>query len=70
MDLVPVNSSSLAEVGYDLWSGVLVIAFRGGRAYQYSRVPRQVFVGLLQAPSHGKFFHAFIRNVYPSRRIQ
>jgi hypothetical protein len=32
--------------------------------YRYLNVPRYIYVSLLHAPSHGKFFHKFIRNSY------
>jgi hypothetical protein len=57
-------------VAYNPWSGTLEIKFRNGRIYQYFDVSWQVYGGLMDAGSHGRFFATFIRNVYPFRRIQ
>lgn len=67
--LTPVTSSNLAAVGYNPFAGVLTIAFHGDRVYEYFRVPLGVYLGLLNAESHGKFFHAHIRNHYGYRRL-
>lgn len=65
----PVNSSNLYSVGYEPEMSVLEIEFRGGRIYQYSNVPAQVYKGLMNAGSHGQYFHQRIKEVYPYRRI-
>ena len=67
MHMVPVSSSNLSAVGYD--NGVLWIAFHSGSLYEYTGVPRHVHDELMRAESHGKYFHAHIRGVYPYRRI-
>lgn len=65
--MIPVSSSNLESVGYE--NGILCIAFHGGRIYEYTGVPESVYQGLMAASSHGKYFHAYIRNVYPYSRI-
>lgn len=67
MQMIPVSSSNLESVGYE--NGVLCISFHGGRIYEYTGVPESVYQGLMAASSHGKYFHAYIRNVYPYSRI-
>lgn len=67
MQMVPVNSSNLESVGYE--NGMLYIRFRSGGLYSYAGVPAAVYAALMQAPSHGSFFHAHIKNVYPYSRI-
>ena len=67
MQMFPVSSSNLESVGYE--NGVLCIAFHGGRIYEYTGVPESVYQGLMTASSHGKYFHAYICNVYPYNRI-
>ena len=64
MDRQPVRSSNLAAVGYDAESGILEIEFLDSGVYQYLDVPQSVYDGLMSAPSHGKFFHAHIRDKY------
>jgi hypothetical protein len=44
----------------------LEIEFKSGRIYQYFDVPETVYQELMTAPSHGKFFNAYIRSVYRS----
>lgn len=68
--MIAVASSNLAGVDYSDWTGILTIAFHSGGIYEFDAVPRSVFVGLMQAQSHGKFFHAHIKNRYNFRRIK
>jgi lysyl-tRNA synthetase class 2 len=65
---VGVNSSNLRAVGHD--GRTLTIEFHGGRIYEYDGVPREEFLGLLQAGSPGGYFHAHIKDRYHSNRIQ
>jgi hypothetical protein len=69
MNRIPVSSIDLHSVGYDPETKVLEIEFHSGGIYQYSNVPETIFEQLMSAPSHGKFFHAQIKNIYPYRRI-
>lgn len=64
-----VNSSNLKAVGYDPSSQLLEIEFNHGGIYQYSGVPQYIFDGLLGAGSHGQYFHAHIKDVYPYQRV-
>ena len=66
-NMIPVSSSNLAAVGYA--DGTLFIRFHSGGLYAYSNVPEHIYQALMSAPSHGKFFHAYIKNVYPYRRL-
>ena len=70
MDRTPVVSSNLKSVGYNVDTKILEIEFHNGSVYQYYGVPLNVYEGLMKAPSHGKFFHVYIRNVYRYRRIK
>jgi hypothetical protein len=67
--MTAVQSSNLAAVDYD-WSGTLTIAFHTGGLYEYFNVPLWEYVDLLNASSHGKYFHARIKKRYAYRRIQ
>ena len=69
MDRVPVSSSNLASVGYDPFSWTLEIEFMDGAVYRYFDVPAHEHQDLMQAPSHGKYFHAHIRSVYRYTRL-
>ena len=63
----PVSSSDIANIGYD--NGTLYIAFISGGVYSYTGVPESIFQNLMSAGSHGKYFHANIKNNYPYSRI-
>jgi hypothetical protein len=67
--VIAVQSSNLAAVDYDEWTSTLVIAFHSGSVYEFYRVPRSEFVGLLNASSNGKYFHANIKGRYSYRRV-
>jgi hypothetical protein len=66
---VSLTSSNLRAAEYDAATQTLVIDFHGGRRYQYSGVPHNVYAGLLRAPSHGRYFHQWIRDRYPYRQL-
>jgi hypothetical protein len=59
---MPVNSSSLAAVGYDHFTGTLEIEFHDGAVYQYFDMPAYVYTGLMSMGSHGYYFQTFIKN--------
>ncbi len=70
MQRTPVSSSNLRSVGYDPASQTLEIEFQNGRIYQYFNVPQSVYDALMAAESHGRYFLAHIRGVYPYRRVR
>ena len=65
-----VQSSNLRTVGYDSTSKTLEIEFHEGRIYQYSNVPFEIFTGLMNAPSKGKFHHRCIKYNFLYTRVQ
>ena len=68
--MLPVDSSSLAKVGYDRSLGRLWIEFQNGRTYTYNNVGAGVFADLMCADSHGKFFNEHIRDgVYKYQEV-
>ena len=64
MQLTTVESSMIYAVGYDKAKHVLEVVFNTGRTYQYGDVPPEVYEGLLNAESKGRYFLANIRDVY------
>lgn len=66
----PVSSSDLRSVGYDPSAMVLEIEFNSGGIYTYSGVPATIHSGLMAAGSHGHYFHAHIKERYPTRRLR
>ncbi|MFY9981486.1 MAG: KTSC domain-containing protein [Methanoregula sp.] len=65
-----VQSSNLKSVGYDYQQNLLEIEFISGGIYQYSSVPKDMYSGLMDAPSHGKFFARFIKDRFPTKRVR
>lgn len=65
-----VTSSNLRSVGYDENTNTLEIEFHGGGVYQYSAVPINIYQGLMNASSHGKYFHRHIKRHYRYTKIR
>jgi hypothetical protein len=63
-----VDSSSLRSIGYDKNTKALEIQFRNGAVYVYADVPLDVWIGLRDAPSKGKFFQENIRDRFAFER--
>lgn len=69
MNRTYVTSSNINSVGYDSSSMTLEIEFNSGGVYQYFNVPAHIYQGLMSAPSHGKYFHQFIKDIYRYRKL-
>jgi KTSC domain len=68
-----VQSSMMTFVKYDDDAGELDITFASGKTYRYLEVPSEIYDGLLDAESKGKFFNdnikdAFVHSEVMSRR--
>ena len=61
---IRLDSTNIYSVNYDPQKKVLIVRFRNNTRYRYFDVPESVFQDLLDAESHGKFFHKNIRNVF------
>ena len=61
---VPVNSTLLASVIYDVGESILQLEFRDGAIYRYFAVPAAIHNGLLAAESKGTYFNRTIRNCF------
>ena len=57
MERIPVTSTTMSSIGYDLGSRTLEIEFTGGAIYQYFEVPEEIYQGLLNAESKGQYFN-------------
>ena len=69
MRRIPVSSSNLASVGYELEQQTLEVEFVGGSVYQYFNVPEQVYRGLMSAGSHGSYFGEYIRLSFQYKQV-
>lgn len=67
MRWVPVESSVIAEIGYE--DEVMEVRFNNGGLYRYFNVPPQVCLDLLKAGSKGRFFNRHIRGSYRCQRL-
>jgi hypothetical protein len=56
-------------VGYNSKRHELTVAFLDGSVYRFYNVPQEVYVSLMQAPSHGTYFYWNIRLAFPFERI-
>lgn len=65
----PVSSSDLRSVGYEPTTFTLEIEFVSGGIYQYDGVPITTHQSLMSASSVGRYFHAYIKNSYPTRKV-
>lgn len=70
MDRTPVSSSNLSSVGYDEKERILEIEFNNGGVYQYYNVPSRIHSELMNASSHGKYFHRNIKEEFRYEQIR
>lgn len=68
MNMILVESSNVESVGYD--GSTLYVSFRSGSEYAYDGVPYEIYKGLLDSPSKGRYLHANVYGTYASRRIR
>ncbi|MFE3978712.1 MULTISPECIES: KTSC domain-containing protein [unclassified Priestia] len=69
MALTPVSSSNLVAVGYDSSTKILTIQFKN-EIYEYYNVPSHVHFELMNAPSHGEYHAAHIKDFYSYRKVR
>ena len=65
----PIESSVLAEVGYDQGRRLLEVKLVSGAVYQYLDVPAREFMALLAADSSGRYYNTNIKPNYEYRKI-
>lgn len=68
MQLIPVNSSNVAKIGYD--NTTLEVHFHSGSVYHYHNVSKALFNEFLLAKSKGKFLNSRIKPVYLATQIR
>jgi hypothetical protein len=69
MERTPVQSSNVAEIGYDPMTMTLEVAYRNGSVYQYYDVPQVLYEELLRADSIGRFLNSQIKNNFRYARL-
>jgi hypothetical protein len=65
----PIESSVLAEVGYDQKRRLLEVKLASGEVYQYLDVPAREFMALLAADSAGRHYNLNIKPNYDYRHL-
>lgn len=69
IDMQPVKSSSIKEIGYDPKERTLAVAFSDGSLYHYADVDRSTFDELAGAKSVGGYLHSGIIGVYKHTKM-
>jgi hypothetical protein len=67
--MTQVESSNIHAIGFDEDNSILYIDFKPMSPYSYTGVDKDVFEEFLAADSKGKFFHQYIKNNYPFKRL-
>jgi hypothetical protein len=61
MERKRVVSSNIASIGYEPTRPILEVEFLNGSIYQYFGVPQHLYLGLMNASSHGEYLDAYIK---------
>ena len=61
MERKAVESSNLAEIGYDEDEHILEVKFKKGVVYRYYEVPATTYEEMLEADSVGKVFQQLVK---------
>ena len=69
MDMIPVESSLIAAIGYDTEKKELYVEFKKGGEYLYQGVTMPIYTALMEAVSVGSFFLRNIKGQYPYVKV-
>lgn len=69
MQTKTIDSTSVAEVGYEQEENLLRVQFQNGSTYDYFDVPADVYEGILRAPSAGRFFNENVSGEFAYQRV-
>lgn len=69
MEMIPVTSSNIEAIGYDVESETLQVEFKNGSTYQYFDVPERVFEQLRDADSVGAYLSSNVKGVFRFSRV-
>jgi len=73
-DMRPVDSSHIEVVGWRETEitdvGILRVEFSNGALYDYFDVPRGVFMGILEAPSAGRYLNDWVKPMYQALKVE
>ena len=67
---MPVTSSQISAIGYDIDDHILEIEFLTGEVWQYQSSPPDIYHRFAEATSKGKYYLQEIKGKYVSKRLQ
>lgn len=70
MNRIPVNSSNINSIGYDILSAILEVEFKDGSIYRYYDVPDYIYKELMNAKSYGQFLSENIKYNFRYQKIK
>jgi len=70
MKRVAVASSTIVAIGYDPDTSTLEVEFKNGTVYEYDGVPVEIYEGIMNSNSHGKYLNAHVKERFSFRRIR
>jgi KTSC domain len=59
-----LNSSAISSAAYDDETQVLTVTFTSGRSYDHPGVPFDIYEGLAESPSPGRYWNTEIKGIY------
>jgi hypothetical protein len=66
---IEVESSSIRSIGYDKSDQILEVEFLNGTVYRYSSVPESVYLDLMKAESHGRYFNQKVQKNFAFEKV-
>ena len=67
---IPINSSNIKSIGYDIQLAILEVEFNSNDIYQYFNVPEYLYQQFLNSSSHGQFLNDNIKYNYRYQKIK
>lgn len=64
-----ISSSMIASIGYETNTSTLEIEFNSGAVWHYYDFSESMWYEFANAESHGKYFHAHIKNQFNEARV-
>ncbi len=68
--LIEAKSSNIDSFGYSEEMKVMVVQFKGGGLYLYGGVPKEIYQGMVDAESRGKYLNATIKPHYLCAKVE
>jgi hypothetical protein len=69
MNRQSVKSSNVKSIGYDELKQVLEVEFNNGTIYQYLKVPENIYINVITAPSIGSAIHSVLNGRFSYRKV-